>query len=96
MESPVLAIALPVVIPASLLTFLLGSLLWVRLNTVWSEERLAPWLQLAGLSLITGPLAAGLYAIDPAGQPIQPVFAVAVLAALGWWVRLRGWTRDLA
>lgn len=93
-----LAIALSVAVPASLLTFLLGSLLWVRLDTVWSEERIKPWLGLAALAVIAGPFAAALYSIDPAGQPIQPVFAVAVLVALGWWIRLRGWangTREL-
>jgi hypothetical protein len=90
------AIVLSIALPASILTFLLGALLWVRLDTVWSEERIKPWAQLAGLAVIAGPFAAALYSIDPAGQPIQPVFAVAVLAALGWWVRLRGWTRDLA
>ncbi len=86
-----LPLVMSVALPSTLLTVLLGALLWVRLDTVWREERIGHWLQLLGIAVGAGALAAGLYALDPAGEPIQPAFATAVLAALGWWARLRGW-----
>lgn len=89
-----LSLVMSVGLPSTLLTMLLGALLWVRLDTVWSQERLGHWLKLAVVAVGAGVLATLLYAIDPAGQPIQPAFATAVLASLGWWVRLRGWQNN--
>jgi len=89
-----LSLVIAVGLPATLLTLLLGALLWVRLDTVWREERLSHWLQLAAIAVVAGLLACGLYALDPAGQPVQPAFATAVVGSLAWWARLRGWQRN--
>lgn len=91
-----LSIVWSVGVPSALLTVLLGALLWIRLDTVWSEEQPVNWLKLFGVALGAGVLATLLYVVDPAGQPIQPAFATAVLAALGWWIRLRGWRNETA
>ena len=89
-----LSLVIAVGLPASLLTVLLGALLWVRLDTVWREEQLSHWAQLGAAALAAGALATALYALDPAGQPVQPAFATAVVGALAWWARLRGWQRN--
>ena len=89
-----LPLVIAVGLPAAMLTLLLGALLWVRLDTVWREERFSHWAQLVAVAVAAGALATGLYALDPAGQPVQPAFATAVIGALAWWARLRGWQRN--
>jgi hypothetical protein len=78
-------------IPSALLTILFGALLWVRLDTVWSEERIAHWLSLGALGAGTGVAATAFHSFIPTEASMQPALVIAVVAALGWWSIKRGW-----
>src|SRR5437868_5486817 len=78
-------------VPSALLTVLFGALLWVRLDTVWSEEHVMHWLSLGALGAGAGAGASVLHSFMPSETAMGPAMAVAVLAALGWWGYKRGW-----
>ena len=77
--------------PTALLTVLFGALLWIRLDTIWSEERLGHWASLGALGAGVGGLSTLVHGFVPVDAWMQVAVAVSVVAAMGWWAAKRGW-----
>jgi hypothetical protein len=82
--------ALSTGLPAAMLAMLFAALMWMRIDTVWSEVHPLHWLSLASLGPVAALLATLLHAVMPSATAVEPALLVAVSVSLTWWgLRLR-------